>query len=449
MIRKEKSRTGPQNNACFLNCMLDKQMMYRFLTKDKIPFFLFCLLGITIPQPFHLERLVVVLLFICGTFILVSRSKEAVKRNYLYFPALIPVLFIVMHAAGLLYSEDLTRGWQNIETKLALLVVPLYASIVWNDGLSPDKINRVLLCFVISSFTAYIYILLRASLLLLHAGSTQMPLSLAFSRDNLAGYLSQHPIYIALIAACCIQVLFYFLMKYWKDNSLVKKFAILIALITSFGIIILMGARMSLIAITLTVLMWLSIIIIRQRKFIMGFTLLVLFIIAIAAAVIYVPNIRTRFKEIAETEFAPPKGAYHNSTNLRVGQLYCSIEVIKDNYWWGTGTGDYQIALNKCYKQNNFSDVLYLLNYNSHNQYLQSLLTLGVFGLALFLATLLVPLRLSIKNNDWLIIMLFIVLSMGMLTESVLQTNKGIMIFSFVYGLFIIRSKSDNKQAIT
>lgn len=429
--------------------MLSERLKNQLLHKDKVPFYLYCLLGIAIPQPLHLERLAVVLLFISGAYVVISRGKLVSKKSYYSLPALLPALFIAMHVVGLLYSDDLVKGWKSIETKLALIVVPLFVYYVWNDGLSNKKINQLLLCFIISCITAYLYMLFRASLLLLYDNSSDASqLSFAFSRDNLASYLSQHPIYIALIAACCIQVLFYLLTQYWKNYTFLKKLVLSFALFISFGIVILMGARMSLIAVTFTVLIWLSLLIIRQRKFFLGSALIIIFIIAITAAVVYVPNIKVRFKEIADTEFAPPRGAYHNSTNLRVGQLYCSIAAIKDNYLVGTGTGDYQSVLNTCYQQNNFSDVLYILNYNSHNQYLQSFLSLGLLGIILLLSMVLVPIWASIKSGDWLLVMLFVVLSLSMLTESVIQTNLGVMIFSFVYGLFVIRYlQNKNKPA--
>ncbi|MCJ8166398.1 O-antigen ligase family protein [Pontibacter sp. E15-1] len=415
--------------------------------RNKTPFILVCLLGITIPQPLHLERAVVVLMFISGIVVLYNRRKQPDIRGSLYLPALLPPLFLIMHAIGLLYSDDLSRGWHNIETKLALLVVPLYVSMVWKNGLDRKETDKILLFFVLSCCAAYLYLIFKALLLLISVQAPEVSVAFAFSRDNLASYLFQHPVYIALIAACCFQVLVYFLMQYWTGMTLIRKLVLILALMISFGVVILMGARMSLIAVTVTVVAWLSILILNRRKYFLGLVLLLFFSVSVISAILYIPNIRARFKEIADTEFVPPKGAYHNSTNLRVGQLYCSLKVIEDNYIWGTGTGDYQTSLNKCYKAHNFSDVLYLLSYNPHNQYLQSFLTLGIIGILLLSGALLVPLVLAIREKDWVVFMLFLVLMMSMTTESVLQTNLGVMLFAFIYGLFILRSKLYDKTS--
>ena len=47
-----------------------------------------------------------------------------------------------------------------------------------------------------------------------------------------------------------------------------------------------------------------------------------------------------------------------------------TLEVIKDNWLWGTGTGDFHEALYKKYKTNGFKEGADLL-YNAHNQYFE------------------------------------------------------------------------------
>src|SRR5690606_5932764 len=115
----------------------------------------------------------------------------------------------------------------------------------------------------------------------------------------------------------------------------------------------------------------------------------------------HTPSIRYRFQELKNTKYEPPVGLHHTSTNIRVGLFICSMEVLKANWVFGTGIGDMHAELNQCYKTNGYSDVLYLQEYNPHNQYLQTLIAMGILGLFSFLALQVLLLRYAFAKTSY------------------------------------------------
>ena len=107
----------------------------------------------------------------------------------------------------------------------------------------------------------------------------------------------------------------------------------------------------------------------------------------------------------------------------------------------GTGAGDFQKELLDTYRQNDFSPGLEN-RFNSHNQYLQTLATLGPLGLALLLACLFLPLRWHWQDRYWLGIATVLLVAASMLTESLLERQKGIYIVGLLAnGYFCFRQR--------
>ena len=107
----------------------------------------------------------------------------------------------------------------------------------------------------------------------------------------------------------------------------------------------------------------------------------------------------------------------------------------------GTGAGDFQKELLNIYRQNDFVPG-FDNRFNSHNQYLQTLATLGPLGLALLLACLFLPLRWHWEDRYWLGIATILLVAASMLTESLLERQKGIYIVGLLAnGYFCFRQR--------
>ena len=75
--------------------------------------------------------------------------------------------------------------------------------------------------------------------------------------------------------------------------------------------------------------------------------------------------------------------------------------------------------------------------YNFHNQYLQTLAAIGVFGLILFCYILYAPFVLSIRNKDYFFVLFLVIVAFSFLTESMLERQAGTSFFPFFYSIFL------------
>jgi O-antigen ligase len=94
-----------------------------------------------------------------------------------------------------------------------------------------------------------------------------------------------------------------------------------------------------------------------------------------------------------------------------------------------------QDELQLVYKKNNF-DIAYNYRFNPHNQYLQTWATFGLIGLFFLLGILAVSFKYSITSQNIFYVFLVLLLSLSMITESMLERQKGVVFFSFFLLLF-------------
>src|SRR4030043_91700 len=132
-----------------------------------------------------------------------------------------------------------------------------------------------------------------------------------------------------------------------------------------------------------------------------------------------------------------------HSVTKRILYLQAGIEIIKQKFWFGTGTGDVKDAFTKYYDESG-SKLDKKWRLRAHNQYITFFLTFGIFGFIWIMVSLIYPAFLEKKWNDYFFIMFFIIGFLSMLNEDTLETHIGNSFFSFFYALFLLGVK--NKQ---
>ncbi len=106
-------------------------------------------------------------------------------------------------------------------------------------------------------------------------------------------------------------------------------------------------------------------------------------------------------------------------------------KVIHNNPIIGSGTGDAKYALLDQYQKDGMTGA-YNETLNSHNQYLQTIVAVGIPGILILLGNLFIPLVLAIKQKRFVYILFIIIIFLNFLTESMLDQQAGTMF----YGLF-------------
>jgi hypothetical protein len=130
-----------------------------------------------------------------------------------------------------------------------------------------------------------------------------------------------------------------------------------------------------------------------------------------------------------------------NSVSQHVKIWKSSLDLIAENPFFGVGTGDIKDQLSKSYEKNNFQ-IGVLLSYNSHNQFLNTWVALGIPGLISLLLIFYLGVRISIQKKDWVYFSFILIMILNCLTESVLEKQAGIFFFSAFNMMLYLRCKS-------
>tara|TARA_B110000305_G_scaffold13458_1_gene12665 strand:- start:108 stop:692 length:585 start_codon:yes stop_codon:yes gene_type:complete len=169
------------------------------------------------------------------------------------------------------------------------------------------------------------------------------------------------------------------------------------------------------------------------------FTIILSFVIIFKT----VPSVKYRSNElinyishnIFETE---KESSYFSSSATRIITWKCSLELISEKIIFGYGEGLSGVELNKLYKNKDYKQ-LENKNLNSHNQFLQCFLDHGLIGGCIIIFFTIIMLFKSLKTKDYLYSLFLILIAINFLTESMLETQSGVVFFAVFNTLFFFQ----------
>ncbi|MDI1355307.1 MAG: O-antigen ligase family protein [bacterium] len=133
-----------------------------------------------------------------------------------------------------------------------------------------------------------------------------------------------------------------------------------------------------------------------------------------------------------------------HSFTMRLYFWDAGFKLVKENPFFGVGTGDVQVELNKVYVATNspLNEEWYK---RPHNQFLTITVALGCCGLLVFLWSLLYPIM-SLKNYlPKLFWPFFIIVVVSFMVEDTLETQAGLSFYAFFNTLFMSRGFFEKK----
>ena len=336
------------------------------------------------------------------------------------------VLYATM-AFGLIFSEDPVSSQRYLEIKLSFLVFPL----VWWLGPNHDKkwIDRVLWCFVLATSGFAVYSFGEAFITYLASGDSS-----EFIYRKLSN--AYHPTYQAAYGCFSIGILLNWLMKgqnkwQWLKIGLSVLLSVYVGLLASKAGILCLAA----------LLMFLAFHQARdkhKRKLVwLHAGLLAVLMVSILSA----PKSSIRFeKVIADATGQGDAKIATSSSHVRLVAWRSAVEVMLEKPF-GVGTGDVKAALTEKYVEQGeiFAGAKQL---NAHNQFLQSGVEHGWWGMFLLLGVCVLALLEAIRMKNRLLTILILICGFNMLFESFLELQAGIVFFCFFLTL-LSQSRSE------
>lgn len=352
-----------------------------------------------------------------------SNWKQVIAHPLTWAPA----LFFVLHLLSLLWSSDVSNGLVQLETKMGLLLVPLFmrAGMV---NLSDQQLNGLLRAFVYGGIAALVYAIgfaiFRAEHWTQEEGGVLSP-SLYFFYERLADPI-MHPGYFSLHLGAALLIVIgsqAFVLPWWRASLI---------LVLLIGLWLLQG-RMQILALLLIgggVLLGKAMLQRQWRK-----RLAIALGLVLLLGILVPKRYFGRFVQLPKWEYNISGGPEDfNSATYRLAEWSSAWIAIQKAPLWGSGIGDNRKALFSVYEERQFYQGL-KMNFNAHNQFLETSLVLGLIGLLALLYWLGVYGMEAIQQRSLLLITLWAFGVLSLLTESMLERAWGVLFFALFWPL--------------
>jgi O-antigen ligase len=350
------------------------------------------------------------------------------KKNRLL--QILPALYL-LHVIGLIWTDNLKYAGLDLQIKLTLLLLPF--AIGTSQITKSDRIN-VLKSFVGGCIIASIYLLINAFKSFSATNNVHV-----FFYTDLCSVL-MHPTYLTMYINLAIIVLLYLIIsakaiRTQSISAIVLYFMVLMS--------ILLSARTAQASIVITSILFVLMMFKSFQLKSSGIAVSATVILMAIPTHLLLTKLNNRYTQVENAIATPTQEGKveYNSTTGRMEIWKESFEVLKDNWLLGTGTGDIKDELVNTYKSHDFK-YGYEKQLNTHNEYLQIWLSIGLIGLILILLVHLIPVIQFRSYPDLIFPIFMIICGLNALTEATLETQRGVLFFAFFFSLMAVNSKA-------
>lgn len=394
-----------------------------FLKRKEIYLYLLALLPIL---SLAMVSIAIILFSVVSLFYFLKNYNNVFKPRrkdwMLFLLFTTPFFFYIM---VLIWTDNMSVGFKIIQKNIPFIIIAL-SIFIFKPFKTIEELKLFNKTYIVASVVLVIltlvFIVFNFSGIVNGVNNYSSVINLRNSIE-LVPLIGEHPIYFSLLIAMGLLLLFYNKFKSEVLN-------IVYALFLIFGLIIASSKGVIIAVVVVSVL----IIFQEIKRKTKAIITLILFIAGLSFVVYFSP-LKTRIEEIIENQYIYPEGVHFNSINLRTAIYNCSFSLINESGLIGFAPGDLQQELNECYKKfntNAFSDN----DYNSHNQYLDYLLSFGILGGVLIIFIFCYYIKIAMNSKDKLYFNFLILFYIVFLFENVLVRNTGIVLFTTFNCLF-------------
>ena len=376
---------------------------------------------------------------ICWILLLIiSLSKKgsgvALKK---IFDSPFYVLFFLLYlfyAIGMLWTENISLGLEDLQIKIPLLLFPLLFTVI---ELNESSLHKVRKSLVYGCLTSIIYCF----------GIS----AVRFSNDHQIGNFFytgfshlMHPTYYTMFINLAILMLLDGWLK-GIEISRNEKIGNGILLLIFISTTIILSARLAMVCTFFTMTFFVVFESVKQKRLKELFPSMLLAALSIVALSYFFIHLNNRFTQIAdviEKKDDPTalkdtiNNVSYNSTTIRIGLFKNGLAIFKEHPWIGVGTGD---VIPESVKRLNDEGlhILALKSKGAHNQYLQTAVTLGVFGLIVLVLCIVWPLFEYLKAREYLFAAFMLIVMINAIGDTVLRASS--LYFFALFGCFFYR----------
>lgn len=350
------------------------------------------------------------------------------------------ILIYLIPMTGILYSSNKNVALAEFECYMWLPLAPIFLLTTSNRLLTFKHIALLLKIYTVSVVTLTILYFAVGIVRSIHYHDT---VYLYYSHFSFL----RHPTYATLYATFAFILILDYIYK--CQNTLSKPRYILlyvVEFILAFGIFC-TYSRAGIIIFFIVLCVW-GVYIFRTYPRRWKRVLLLFAAIAATFSLLMTTDIMP-VNRFAKTKYSVDEKdtADSDKSEARIAIWKTSIAAIRENLPFGVGTGDAFDAIKDKSVERKYDNITER-HYNSHNQYLQALLTNGIPGIVFLLLYFSVPLAMSVRLKSIHLFSIFLLLSLNCLFECMFEIRSGVDFFAVMIPLFILRGKFQNDSIL-
>lgn len=391
----------------------------------KIYHYLFCALVFTIPFEDDIRivpNILIGILFVLLPFV----EKKLIRKLILNKSYLIAITLIFFIALSSLIIETISNDFYIIK-KLFILIAVLVLS------LPIKKDSHLLFFFILSVALGNIISIVNIGNYILDVGSFEID-----TGQKINDLLIIERLYFGFINSLSVV----FSLKIWVNSIRKYKILLVLSILLSVFMLFLVASRMAIIS----VLIIFMIKIFYHTNLKKSLIAVVIILATITGMFVLNDNLAKRFLYVDKKNdfFYKIREWEPRYVIWKCG--FSHVNSSEHKLLLGDGFNQTQQNLNDCYiisiSKKDRLEFFLKTRFNTHNQYLDLLLSKGIIGLALFLFLIYRLSRDNIKNINQLNILLVIVLFA--LIENLLHRQIGVYLFALVLIVLTIKKSEDN-----
>lgn len=391
-------------------------------------------------------------ILLAGIFVLslptISKESffDSIKKNKVLIGI---IFFFFIQLLSMLLSSDKKEGIAVLVRRLPFFILPVsflfihFKKEIWNKINLFYAVTTTLASVLGFGYGIYCYFVTKDSGFLYN--------------DNISAILSKQAVYFGLYVSSAIVI---YIIQLNQDIAIAKKYrsGFLIAVVWLLFILFMLASRAAMLGLLLVFFGYVSYHILRKKKYMEGILIILSLLVGAVILSKLFPKTLNRFQGTTETNFqfenqnvenhfnAAYDESKWNGTNTRLAIWNCAIEIWKDSPILGTGIGDRTADLKKKYEEKKFW-YAFNTNKNTHNQYLDILISMGITGLILFMLLFFIyPIYSFIKQKQSLAIIVFMLLAICLITENMFDRYQGIIFIPFI--LSLVSKIVDEKEQV-
>ena len=332
---------------------------------------------------------------------------------------LIPMmLYWLAYLTSMLWTENLSSGWVKVGQSAWFFAIPLVCLCTDFRQISKRLLRAMLWLFVLTLTVVFFYLLTKAII-------TTHQTSSVFLKSGLNVFHNYiHYTYSTLYIATGLAFLYTELIR--KEKLSRGMLALLVFCACCMVIfVIMLNSRAGILYLILLTLMCVLHTCFIRKKYRLSIIALVSILALVAVFHFILPEKLHRFSNTTS------EIAHGDMSDSRFQIMYNAWTVVKEHPLLGVGVGDREDSLVPLYGEQNHV-------YNPHNQFLDTWLSTGVFGMLILWAMLLLPIMVAYKSKQLMPIMVNLLLIVGLMVESMLVRQMGIAFMTVINVYYLL-----------